>query len=196
MGHADDTLVVLLSDHGESFEKGFYFAHGNRLFDSLVHVALMFRYPDRVDPGRRAEQVNLADVYPTVLSLAGVPLEAGVQGEDIVGVRGDDLDRATRPVFLQTDFENPKPLSSRVSMGVRLPPWKYVTSPELGLTELYDLGADPGELSNLVEERPEVAAGLAARLESWLAATERRETSGAKLSPERLEALRALGYVQ
>ena len=196
MGLADDTLVVLLSDHGESFEKQFYFAHGNRLFDSLVHVALMFRYPGRIDPGRRAEQVHLADLYPTILSLAGVPLDTEVQGTNIVGARGDDFDRAPRPVFLQTDFENPKPLSSRVSMGVRLPPWKYVDSPEIGLVELYDLRADPGELSNLVEERPEVAAELAARLESWLAATERRETSEAELSPERLEALRALGYVQ
>jgi arylsulfatase A-like enzyme len=195
-GLSDDTLVVVLSDHGESFEKEFYFSHGNRLFDSLVRVALMFRYPGRIDPGRRAEQVHLADLYPTILSLAGVPLDTEVQGTNIVGARGDDFDRAPRPVFLQTDFENPKPLSSRVSMGVRLPPWKYVDSPEIGLVELYDLRADPGELSNLVEERPDVAAELAARLESWLATTERRETSDAELSPERREALRALGYVQ
>lgn len=195
-GLKEDTLVVLLSDHGESFEKGFYFAHGNRLFDSLVHVALMFRYPGRIDPGRRAEQVHLADLYPTILSLTGTPRDADVQGAVIVGERGDDLDRAPRPVFLQTDFENPKPLSSRVSIGVRFLPWKYVDSSEIGLSELYDLEADPGELVNLAEERPEVVAGLASRLESWMAETERREASGAELSPERLEALRALGYVQ
>ena len=192
----DDTLVVLLSDHGESFEKGFYFAHGNRLYDSLVHVALMFRYPDRIDTGRRAEQVHLADLYPTVLSIAGVALETEVQGTSIIGARGDDLDRASRPVFLQTDFENPKPLSSRVSTGVRFLPWKYVDSPEIGLTELYDLSVDPGELVNLADERAGVAAELASRLESWMSATERRETSETELSPERLEALRALGYVQ
>ncbi len=196
MGLADDTLVVLLSDHGESFEKGFYFAHGNRLFDSLVHVALMFRCPGRVEPGRAAAQVHLADLYPTIVSLLGIPLEAEVQGEDILELVRDASDPSARAVFLQTDFENPRPFSSRVAMGVRLPPWKYVDSPEIGLRELYDVHADPGELLNLVDERPEVAAELASRLESWLATTERRETTDAELSPERLEALRALGYVQ
>ncbi|MFH1689489.1 MAG: sulfatase [Candidatus Eisenbacteria bacterium] len=196
MGLADDTLLVLMSDHGESFEKGFYFSHGNRLFDSLVHVVLMFRYPGRIGPGRQAQQVHLADLYPTILSLAGVPLDAEVQGTNILGPRGDESPGAPRPVFLQTDFENPKPFSSRVAMGVRFLPWKYVDSPEIGLVELYDLHADPGELLNLAEERPEVAAEMDARLESWLATTKRRETSQAELSPERLEALRALGYVQ
>lgn len=196
MGLADDTLVVLLSDHGESFEKGFYFAHGNRLFDSLVHVVLMFRYPGRVEPGRATTQVHLADLYPTVVSLLGIPLEAEVQGNDILGFRGRTPDQPERAVFLQTDFENPKPFSSRVSLGVRLPPWKYVDSPEIGLRELYDIHADPGEFLNLVDERPEIAAELASLLESWLATTERRETADAELSPKRLEALRALGYVQ
>ncbi len=196
MGLVDDTLVILLSDHGESFEKGFYFAHGNRLFDSLVHVALMFRCPGRVEPGRATTQVHLADLYPTIVSLLGIPLEAEVQGNDILGFRGRTSDQSARAVFLQTDFENPKPFSSRVSMGVRLPPWKYVDSPEIGLRELYDIHADPGELLNLVEERPEIVAELASILESWLATTERRETADAELSPERLEALRALGYVQ
>ncbi|HYW68796.1 MAG TPA: sulfatase [bacterium] len=196
MGLTDDTIVILLSDHGESFEKGFYFAHGNRLFDSLVHVALMFRCPGRISPGRVASQVSLADLYPTVLSLAGIPSEAEIQGKDIIGTRGEGLDETSRPVFLQTDFENPKPFSSRVSVGVRLPEWKYVDSPELGLVELYDLSDDPGELRNLAEERAEVASGMAGLLESWLAATELREAERAELSPERLEALRALGYVQ
>jgi arylsulfatase A-like enzyme len=204
LGLADNTLVVLLSDHGESFEKGFYFAHGNRLFDSLVHVALMFRHPGRIAPGRVETQVHLSDVYPTLASYLGIPLEAEVQGESVLGpdggaagtVPGAAPGAPGRPVFLQTDFENPKPFSSRVSTGVRLPPWKYVDSPEIELTELYDLTADPGELTNLVDERPDVAAELAATLRTWLDETEPRETSDAELSPERLEALRALGYVQ
>lgn len=195
MGLEDGTLVVVVSDHGESFEKGFYFAHGNRLYDPLVSVAMIFRCPGLVCPGRVETQVGLVDLYPTVLSLLNVPIETGVQGRVIAGASAAASGGA-RPVFMQTDFENPKPLSSRVSLGVRLPPWKYIESPELGLVELYDLAADPAEARNLASSRQDKADELASLLERWLDSTERREAVEEALSPERLEALRALGYVR
>jgi len=195
-GLSDDTLVVLLSDHGESFEKGFYFAHGNRLYDTLVHVALMVRLPGRLAPGRVAAQVSLLDLYPTICELLGLPAPEGVQGRSFVPAAVERRALEPVPVFLQTDFENPKPFSSRVSMGLRLPPWKYVESPELDLVELYYLDVDPDERHNLALGEADVVADLRTRLHSWLASTELRETEDVELSPERLEALRALGYVQ
>jgi arylsulfatase A-like enzyme len=191
-----NTLLLVVSDHGEGFEHKFYFAHGNRLYDQLVSVALMVHHPD-ARPARLKGQVRLIDVCPTILSLCGVPPASPMQGVDLsVRVLSPDAPAEDLPAFCQTDFENPKPLSSRVSVGLRLPPWKYIDSPEIGLEELYDLGGDPLETRNLAESLPEVGRRLSLLVEQWLASTESRDVAPAELSPERLEALRALGYLQ
>ena len=192
----DECIVVLVTDHGEGFEHKFYFAHGNRLYDQLVAVAMMVHVPG-VAPRRVPEQVRLLEVCPTILGLVDASVPAGVQGLDLSDVLTggatlpDDL-----PGFCQTDFENPKPLSSRISVGLRLPPWKYIDSPEIGLEELYHLENDPAETVNLADEMPDVRRGMAQRVNEWLATTETRDLAAEELSPERIEALRALGYLQ
>ncbi|MFQ5540429.1 MAG: sulfatase, partial [Candidatus Binatia bacterium] len=85
-GISDDTLIVLLSDHGEEFGdhqaeihccdtvvRGRH--HGHSLYDELLHVPLIIRYPSRVPRGSRVkETVRLIDVLPTLLELAGISL--------------------------------------------------------------------------------------------------------------------------
>ena len=69
-----ETLVILTSDHGEGFDHDYYFDHGDRLYDSGIHVPLIFRYPKGgVSSGRQVyQQVQLVDIAPTILSLAGL----------------------------------------------------------------------------------------------------------------------------
>ncbi|MBD3367876.1 MAG: sulfatase-like hydrolase/transferase [Candidatus Eisenbacteria bacterium] len=196
LGLRDDTIVVLVSDHGEGFEHQFYFAHGNRLYDQLVAVAMMVRVPG-VEPRRVPTQVTLLEVCPTILGLVDVDPPPGVQGLDLSAVVRDGVTmEGDLPAFCQTDFENPKPLSSRVSVGLRLPPWKYIDSPEIELEELYDLEADPAETVNLAEELPDVRRDMSRRVTEWLATTQTRAVEVEQLSPERIEALRALGYLE
>lgn len=196
LGVDDDTIIVLVSDHGEGFEHQFYFAHGNRLYDQLVRVAMMIRDPGSA-PRRVMEQVRLIDVCQTILGLVGAPEPEGAQGIDLTEVvRESAAPDGDLPGFCQTDFENPKPLSSRVSVGVSIPPWKYIDSPEIGLEELYNLESDPAETVNLADELPDVRRDLARRVDEWMARTVSRELAPAELSPERLEALRTLGYLQ
>jgi arylsulfatase A-like enzyme len=196
LGLRNDTIVVLVSDHGEGFEHKFYFAHGNRLYDQLVAVAMMIRDPS-AEPRRVPTQVRLLDVCPTIMGMVGVRSLPEMQGVDLADVvRSGTMPTGDLPAFCQTDFEYSKPLSSRVSVGLRLPPWKYIDSPEIGLEELYDLVSDPAETVNLAAELGEVRRELAQRVDEWRASTESRQVSPAELSPERLEALRALGYLQ
>lgn len=195
MGLNESTIVVLVADHGEGFEHEFYFGHGSRLYDTLVRVPLVIRAPAAPGPRRVEAQVRLVDIYPTIISLLGLPLDADVQGEEFAswlalsGERGEH-----RPAFCQTNFGNPLP-SRRVSLGVRLPPWKYIESQEIGLTELYDLVQDPDELANLATDLPDIREELAGLLRAWTTSTEHLDVAPPKLSPERLEALRALGYL-
>jgi len=195
-GLVDRTVVVLVSDHGESFEHGAYFSHGTRLYDPQVHVAFVIRDPRFGGPTRLPGQVRLIDLFPTVLDLLGVDSGVPAQGVSLVprmaGVEpGLDL-----PAFCQTDLEDKRPYSGRASHAVRRPPWKYIESPEIGLTELYDLESDPAETMNLAEEFPEIVDELSSALSEWMAETESLDLPPVELSPDAEAALRTLGYIQ
>ncbi len=190
------TIVILVADHGESFEHNAYFSHGTRLYDPQTRVALMIRDPRLPGPRRLSGQVRLIDLYPTILSLVGLEPPAPVQGVDLAPrLAGAERAFAHLPSFCQTDLEDRRPLSSRASHGLRLPPWKYIESPEIGLVELYHLRDDPGETANVATEAPEVCERMAGALADWLARTDRLETEPVPTTPELSEALRALGYV-
>ncbi len=200
----DDTVVLLVGDHGEGFEHGFYFAHEYRLYDALVHVPLIMRYPDGAAGQRVAGQVRLIDVFPTLLSLAGIEAGSDVQGESLLPLMEESAEAATgsgahppgRPAYCQTNSGDPRPFYGWMSFGVRMPPWKYISSPEIGLIELYDLDSDPAETENLAGSRPDLVAGFALDVQTWMAETEYREIEPEALTPARREALRALGYLQ
>ncbi len=202
-GAAGETIVVVVGDHGESFEHDFYFAHEFRLYDSLVHVPLLVRWPGRIPPSRIATQVTLADIAPTLLSLANVPTspEAQAAPEPDGAVltplllSGEGLSDGAA-AFCQTNSEEGRPFYGWFSHAIRSYPWKYIDSPEVDLRELYDLAADPGELRNLVEDEPERAREMSALLSDWLEQTERFEVEPEELSARRIEELKSLGYLQ
>src|SRR5690606_19702043 len=73
MGVLDDTIVVVTSDHGEEFFEHGMKGHAKTLYDEVLRVPLVVRYPRRIGFGQRiAEQVRLMDVPATILGLAGV----------------------------------------------------------------------------------------------------------------------------
>ena len=81
-GLYDRATIVFLSDHGEEFLDHGGWVHGHTLFDELVRVPLVVKYPARREAGRRvARQVQLLDVLPTVLTSQGLPVPtAGSRG--------------------------------------------------------------------------------------------------------------------
>jgi arylsulfatase A-like enzyme len=77
----DSTLLVLTSDHGQSFGENQMLFHGLRVDDLLLRVPLWMRLPDRVSGGSvRSERVSLIDVAPTIYRVAGVPPPPGMSG--------------------------------------------------------------------------------------------------------------------
>lgn len=70
-GLRDDTIVVVLSDHGEDLLDHGHVNHRSSLHDENIHVALMLRGPG-VDPGVVDSPVGLVDVFPTLSELSGV----------------------------------------------------------------------------------------------------------------------------
>lgn len=195
----DDAVVALVADHGESFEHGYYFDHANQVYDTTVRVPLLVRQTSRLPSVRVSSQVRLIDLFPTLLSLLGAETEAGAQGENLtplVEAAASGEPDAHLPGFSQTDFSSSRPIVPKERLSLRSPPWKYITSPVVGQPELYDLAADADEITNRADDLPEVARRLAEELKAWDETTETREVAPEQLSDEKLEALRALGYIQ
>jgi choline-sulfatase len=193
LGVYDDSLIVLLADHGEEFLDHGGWEHGRTLYGEMLRVPLVIKWPGQ-HAGERIEQpAQLVDVLPTVLAVAGIDVPNGLDG------------RSLFPPSATASGE-PAPLISRLDLdgnvieSVQLGALKLIRrSAQEGLTshpaiELFDLETDPGERQNLAEARPVDVGYL-----STLLTAERRTPHGVPAKPGPLpdavrEQLRALGY--
>ncbi len=146
-GRYEDSLVVFVSDHGEEFLEHGEGGHARTLYEELVRVPMIVKFPNRMHAGQRIrERVSLVDVLPTILAANDVARPQGLAGVDLAGVPDGDvaaLDR--RPLFFDLDVYRSDG-SIRVLDGVLQGPWKLIryTYPEVS-TELFDLSRDPSE---------------------------------------------------
>ena len=195
MGLYDNTLIVITSDHGDTFgEHGLMDHFLGFVYQELVHIPMLIKYPGQSTPHRSDDLVSQVDVLPTVLESLGVKPHAGLQGRSL-------LQPAPSPgpvVFSQgtrsgnVGVGNPRYAGLRraiFSGSLKLIHW---TS---GSPELYDVASDPAEENNLYQSDNPRAAELAQRLRGWVAAMPPRKAP-TKLNPSTLDLLKSLGYVQ
>jgi hypothetical protein len=162
-GRYDDAMVVFVADHGEEFLDHGRWLHGRSLFDELIRVPLVVKFPGNEWKGRRvAEQVQLVDVVPTVLASAGLPLPQDLEGRPLQdAVRGG---KGPRPALAEISHRG------FVAHGVRTDRDKFIRrfSPEED--ELYfDLTRDPGERTNRAAENAGRVRLLQAQAEAGMA---------------------------
>lgn len=204
------TVVVFLSDHGEEFLEHGRWGHGAQLYDPAVRVPLIISRPHRSDNGAVVDRpVELIDVVPTVLGLAGIDVPNAIQGRDLFADSRQDAEAATsRAAFAYGDWVyrsalNGEKFSSR-QVSVRRGDDKLIRTQHpsgLGMFytyELYDLARDPTETINLWFSRPVLGHGLRLRLAAQDLSDANAKISDRKeaeaVDPEMLNRLRALGY--
>jgi arylsulfatase A-like enzyme len=187
LGIADDTMVVLFSDHGEMmYRHGIYFDH-HGLYDPDIHVPLLIHLPGANTGGTRIPHlVQHIDLAPTILDAAGIEIppeievawlskigtvptpERAMEGTSLVpyitGQRQDPI----YPFLVTAECTRMK------KWALRTAEHKLILSREqdyLGtpLRELYDLKRDPDELNNVYSERGDVAERMERTLENWIA---------------------------
>jgi arylsulfatase A-like enzyme len=200
-GLDDETLVVVTADHGEGLMDHGHLKHGIHVYEEAVRVPLLFRLPGGTEGGKiLAEPVELLDLMPTILDLAGVEAGDDLQGRNLAGaLRGTDRLDPGRAVYLHRRHYDPQTIGRiRVAgekFGIRVGPWKYIEGEEGDSPELFHLIDDPQERVNLADSRPDVAEDLASRIAAWKAAHARGGFEQPELSPEDRERLEALGYL-
>ena len=194
-GVMDDTLVLLVADHGESLtEHDYLFDHGDNLHDPSLRVPLILRWPGAIPAGLRLDcQVSTVSVASTLIEAAGLP--EGQHSRD-----GASL----LPLIDRRQACEPQDAYATTVAGKLMddPPLDHalrardrkLIAHEAGGAELYDLVLDPGETSDLAAERADEAAALGQVLSAHLAGG--AEIKSASSDQGTQEALRALGYIE
>ena len=194
LGFEHDTLVIVVSDHGEAFGEHGFGGHRLSLHEEELLAVLIVRAPG-IAPRRVATPVSLVDVAPTILELLDVSPLPPASGSSLVpALHGEAV---VRPPILA---ELRSALDWRRVDAVIDGRWKLMEHRVRGIS-LYDLAADPGERRNLAATRPGVAKRLYGELQALkLASRGRGETvdaaPAAPLDPELSRHLEALGYAE
>jgi len=187
-----DDLVLVTSDHGEEFYEHHAFGHGHALFEELLRIPLIVRLPGSRHAGRVVgERVSLIDVLPTILDVAGIEPPSPIHGSSMLPLleSGGGEDHVVYASTAKVD-------EVRAVMVGSLKMIQPVGYPEQAM--LFDLEQDPGEQRNVADERPEELRELR-RVMALLRMSRQRPgvpLDALPVPPERLEALRSLGYVR
>jgi TolA-binding protein len=182
------SLVVLLSDHGESLGDHGEDSHGYFIYESTLRVPLLVHWPEGA-PGRPARDdrpAGLMDVAPTVLDYLHIAPPPSFEGHSLLDA-GDP-----HPVYSESLYAHDgfgwAPLRS-----LRVGAYKYIDAPG---PELYNLAADPHERINLFGKDAARAQSLRTELRKLLAShAPKQPASPANISPRTRALLASLGYL-
>ena len=157
-GEWDETVLVVVSDHGEAFYEHGQPTHGTQLFEEQVRSLLMVRFPGQA--GRRVDApVDLLDLAPSLVRRLGLPAHGNFQGRDDIFT--PDYSAAGRSFYFTIQGMTSEDAILRDD-------WKYIVNWRTGEESLFHLATDPGELEDRLAERPDVARELAGSLSEFL----------------------------
>jgi len=188
-GLYDNTLIIVTSDHGEEFLEHAMLGHGESLYDEVIRVPLIIKFPcpgRYCEPRRIDKQVELVDILPTVLSIVGVERPDNLVGRSLVDGEIPDGSSAFSEL--------------RQSVALRTSGLKFIFDSESDEGELYNLRDDPGEDNNIADSDEQVSELFTSRILDFI--VNLSETSVAddtqlvEADDKMIENLRSLGYVQ
>jgi len=182
LGLAENTVVVFTSDNG-----GLATREGPNtpatinaplregkgwLYEGGLRVPLLVRWPGHVAPGVEETPAWTADLFPTLASSCGLADPGPVDGVSLAGLL--TAGRPLAPRALHWHYPHYAPQGGKPAGAIREGDWKLIEFAETGRRELFDLGRDQGESTNLADKRPDKVRDLAAGLAAW------RESVGAR----------------
>ena len=209
-GEWEDTVFVVTGDHGENVGDHGLMDHQYCLYDTLLHVPLFVHGPG-FDEGEDDRLVQLTDLFPTLLDVAGVDTDETREG--LQGTSFHPETDADPREYAIAEYLSPQPsmeaLERRVGelpseverfdrslRAIRTGEYKLVRGSD-GARELYHVATDPEERQELSDEQPETVADLEARLDEWLSSFDHAETTGAvEMTQSTQDRLEDLGYLQ
>lgn len=208
LGLDDNTLVILTADHGEEFMEHGWIGHTRFLYDTLLHVPLVFSLPGKLEPRTVDEPVSLNDLMPTLLALTSRAAgENNGDGRSLLQFLAGEKGTGDQPLFAEVSFLAPpkergtiiaekEAFMAAVTMG----DWKLIHDLDRQAWSLFDRSTDPLEMNDLFNNNHPRVNQLQPLLVEWekgKVETWGRNFEGIKqMSEEDRKRLRSLGYVR
>ena len=167
LGIAEDTIVVLNGDHGETlYDHECWFDH-HGIYDVCLKVPLIIRYPGKVPAGQRVPGYNQhMNLVPTLMELAEIEPGIDFDGQSLMQlVRGEAASFASSFYISECTWMR--------KHGWRTPEWKLIHALEPDVhfkpeVELYNLITDPDENDNVADQHPDIVALLEAQMQAHI----------------------------
>jgi len=206
-GFWENTLFIYVSDHGEELDDHGAWLHDQSVYEELMRVPLIIRFPRNEFAGTRVTQVvSLVDLLPTIFDYLQRPeLAGGARGRSLMPlVRGEQPGHPQTfivPGMRHNTTRYYRPwVTTRgdVNIVVRCEQWKGVYNLDVDTLELYDLSADPREQEDVRAEHPELVQAMRAYAADWYEHCQDWTTPAedvGELDEATLRNLRSLGYV-
>ena len=218
-GSLDDTLIVFFSDHGEEFHEHGGAFHGGSVYGELTNVPLFFSWPAGLPGGVAvAETVRSIDIMPTVVEISRLPAPEGMQGQSLLplmiaardapddrdGLLATAADLGWRPEAAVSENvtvgDDKLRATALISGEWRLIHNSFIPAKDRPEYELFNHRQDPLNLQNVAEEHSEIVERLKNELSKWreaaVSAMLEEENSTEGMTPQEIERLKSLGYVQ
>jgi arylsulfatase A-like enzyme len=201
-----NTVFILVSDHGEELGDRGGWQHDQSLYEELVDVPFVVRFPENAAAGRRiADPVGLIDVVPTLTEILGVEPPSSVRGRSLLplieGERALSTSRLSAVRHNEKKFYRPyEQTRGDLNVMMRRGQWKGIWNVELDTLELYDLDADPQERADVSKTEQAISEGMERFARSALEQCRERapgslSESDVELDEESRRQLESLGYV-
>jgi choline-sulfatase len=184
----ENTLIVVVGDHGESLGDHGEESHGIFVYQEALRVPLIIRGPG-VSVRRVTSIARLVDVMPTVLALFGMNV-SGLDGTSLA--RHDEQSGRREGLEVYAESMYPLRFGWAPLRSLRADRYKLIDAPK---AELYDLMNDPGEERNVLKEHPTVAAAMLRRLRSFDSEDNPATAPPQATDSEVSERIASLGYV-
>lgn len=192
-GHWNDTVFLVIADHGEAFWQHGVYEHGHHIYDEFVRIPFIVHIPGAKElVGRHISQpVSLVDLLPTFMDLFQITPPDSLKGDSLLPLMvGATKNFETRKVFLRNTHR------TMPEFGVRAGRYKWIYRVRESSYQLYDLLKDPQEQHDLVaaDEVPPEIEPLRKQIGLWIATGTHRIQPVEKLDPKTEQRLHAIGY--
>ncbi len=164
-GLFDKSILIVSSDHGEMFEKGFRGHGGPYLYQPLIHVPLIIHLPGETRGQRIGINVSHVDIAPTILDILGVKPPMWMDGRSFkAALEGSNIDIGIKYSMNLGYVNCPSDLKTRSFAAIKQN-YKLIKYSDWHRYELYDVKKDPQEKLNLIAKKPEIFSSLKAEID-------------------------------
>ena len=152
LGIFENTLIIFTADHGQEFGEHGLFIHG-RAYDEVLHVPLIFCFPEKFDHQKVDAMVQLMDIPPTILDILNIPIPKYFKGKSLPIIVDFKEKKVHEYVFI---VNLPQKFKNKIWWAIRTKRYKYIRVTDSNLNtlkeEFYDLQNDPQEKVNIINE--------------------------------------------